>query len=496
MMQARRVPLSHFLPAAYMPADTGLCLTDLVIDSRDVVDGCGFIALKGTASDGRDYIEAALSNGAEVAFADLQGTEIKPLLRKRIINIPEIESRYISLAESFYDAPSQALEVFAVTGTNGKTTVCQLIAQLLNAQQALTGYIGTLGWQFDSLNGSTRNTTPDPVSVRRIMRDMSDAGCRYVALEMSSHALHQGRDEGLHVTTAVYTNLSRDHLDYHADMQDYAETKKRLFERRDLSSAVINIGDAVGKQFYNEFAGRVPCTSYALRDTAADYHVLSERADSSGSQVEIATPRGAMLVNVPLLGEFNLENCLAAVAAVAEKFDSLTRLAAAVSNLRAVTGRMQVVSAGQSLVVVDYAHTPEGLRAALQAMRRHSSGELWVMFGCGGDRDRGKRSMMGAEAEALADKVIVTSDNPRTEDPQVIVQDILSGMRSPSDAVVVIDRAQAINETIASMPAGTALLIAGKGHETEQIIGQTALPFSDYSAAEQALWSIGGKDAE
>jgi UDP-N-acetylmuramoyl-L-alanyl-D-glutamate--2,6-diaminopimelate ligase len=383
-----------------------------------------------------------------------------------------------------------------VTGTNGKTTCTQLIAQHLHALGYECGVIGTLGHgmaggQMQAL-GQGPGTTPDAVRLQEILAYMKTQRADTVVMEVSSHGLEQHRVDVDDFAVGVFTNLSRDHLDYHGTMEAYAAAKRRLFAGRKLQAAVLNLDDACSRGTRDMLGSGVECLTWSLSDASADVHALRVDFLPQGLHLQIATPWGEFSVSSPLLGSFNASNLLATLATVfacerhSEVFDP-AHIVAAVAALRPVPGRMQLVAAAPVCVVVDYAHTPDGLEKALTAAREHSAAKLHCVVGCGGERDRGKRPLMAAIAERLADTVILTSDNPRGEDPHAILADMLAGAVNRSVVSVQADRARAIAQAIQSAAAGDCVIIAGKGHEDYQEIAGRRLHFND---AEQALHSL------
>ena len=477
--------LAQFVPAAYMPSFEAPVLCDLYVDSREVVDGSGFVALKGDKADGRDFIGSAFAKGAALAFADLDGFDLPHEWRNKVVHIPEIEARIANMAANFYDNPSSSMAIVAVTGTNGKTSVCRFIADAMNALHGPCGYIGTLGWGIDSYEPLI-NTTPDVVSVHRILSNMKQSGARVTALEASSIGIDQGRLEDVVIDVAVFTNLSRDHLDYHGDYQTYAEVKRRLFMRPGLQAAVINADDEVGASWLGLIHNECRVITYSMHDKA-DVRLLNVEYSLKGTSMSIGTPYGDIQVVVQVVGAYNVANLLATCAVLCHYSDDVKRIAEVMSCVQSVAGRMELVAPTKPAVFVDYAHTPDGLDNALRALRPHCQSRLIVVFGCGGDRDVGKRPLMAQVAENLADVLIITSDNPRSEEPATIIEDVLSGLQNTSVAQIYVDRREAIAAAIAQAGPQDCVLIAGKGHEDYQIIGNDILPFDDCRVAAEYL---------
>jgi len=416
-----------------------------------------------------------------------------PTLAAPVFNaaVPGLHKLVGRIADRFFGWPSSHLSVVGITGTNGKTTCAYLLAQCLQRLGTEAAYAGTLGWgRIEALERPT-HTTPDAITVHRELAQLKSMGVRSVAMEVSSHALDQDRVAGVRFQCAAFTNLSRDHLDYHASMQAYGEAKTRLFAVEGLQHVVINIGDEFGRSFAQSYAGRAPLTAVWIG--AGEFAWLAERSvyargvtvDMQGIALHIEGSFGSLDLHTKLLGRFNAENAVVVLACLISLGVSLQDAAKALAQCSAAPGRMEVIETaarGKPLAVIDYAHTPDALAKALSALREHCSGALWCVFGCGGDRDPGKRPIMGAIADELADEIIVTDDNPRSEDPQAITQAIAAGIRQRS-ARVIHDRAEAIGTALRAAAPSDVVLIAGKGHEDYQIYGETRRSFSDRSEA-------------
>ena len=449
----------------------------LTLNSRDIQQGDVFIALPGLATDGRNFIPQALERGAVAVLAEAEGLAAND---ERVVAVPALRDRLPLLAKQFYGDPSAAMSLIAVTGTNGKTSVVEFIAQLLRGIGVATGTIGTLGCRLTEQPAEAMNTTPDIVSLNRQLAEWRDNGIDHVAMEASSHALDQGRLTGLTLHTGVFTNLSRDHLDYHGDEQRYAAAKRRLFTEFTLQRAIFNADDPVARGV-GAIAG-CAAIGVSLEDSKAD--VFVRVLGHQPLQLTLDTPFGTETVSANVSGTFNALNLTMAAMAVIGLGYSFTQVMEAIALLHPVAGRMQRIANDKQLnVVVDYAHTPDALSRALNALRPETLGKLWVVFGCGGDRDRGKRPLMAQQAEALADRLVITSDNPRGEAPEAIINDVLAG--TTGDCDVVIDREQAIVRALSAAKPGDAVLIAGKGHEDYQEIGGARVAFSDVAIAEQ-----------
>jgi UDP-N-acetylmuramoyl-L-alanyl-D-glutamate--2,6-diaminopimelate ligase len=391
------------------------------------------------------------------------------------------------IADRFFGWPSSHLRIVGITGTNGKTTCAYLLAQCLERLNADAAYIGTLGWGRIAALESPTHTTPDVVSLHRHLGQLRAAGVREVAMEVSSHALDQGRVDGVRFEAAAFTNLSRDHLDYHGSMQAYGAAKARLFEMPDLKRIIVNVGDAFGRELVGGYGGRVPLTAVWVGDGDSAWladgslYARDVKLDLGGISMKLGGSCGESSVTTRLLGRFNAENCVVVLACLLALGVTLTDAGNALAACHAPPGRMEVIESptpGKPVAVIDYAHTPDALAKALAALKEHCRGELWLVFGCGGDRDPGKRPMMGAIADDLADRIIVTDDNPRSEDPQVITNAIVAAIER-HHARVIHERGAAIAAALTEAVPGDMVLIAGKGHEDYQISGATRRSFSD-----------------
>ena len=458
-------------------------------DSRALAPGDVFFACRRAKGHGIDYVDQAIEAGAAAVAWDSTTCEQAPDgAAIPTIAVPELAENLGEIANRFFSYPSRDVSVFAVTGTNGKTTVAMLVAQALSVLGKPCGYIGTLGSGVGDL-ASSAMTTPDCIELHRTMAAFRDKGARFAAVEVSSHALVQGRINGLHVHSAAFTNLSRDHLDYHETMADYGAAKARLFDIDGTTARIVNVDCDFGRQLAERLGDSVTRVSSRLSDVAANgqfVRALSVAPQSNGSFIEVESSWGAAAFHLPLLGDFNVGNALVALAALLHWDVPLSDACQALSQATAPAGRMQTVAvetdASVPAVIVDFAHTPAGLEAVLKTLRAHTSATLWCVFGCGGDRDRGKRAEMGRVAATLADRVVVTSDNPRTESPLSIIDEILSGI-DKDNVVAIEDRAAAIAHAISEAAGKDIVLIAGKGHEAYQLIGNRKLPFLDYDVA-------------
>jgi UDP-N-acetylmuramoyl-L-alanyl-D-glutamate--2,6-diaminopimelate ligase len=448
----------------------------ITLDSRQVQPGALFVALPGLRQDGRAFILDAVARGAAAVVFEPDGFAPPPIPIPAL-GVPRLALRASAIADRFYGAPSRHLVVIGVTGTNGKTTCTQLLAQALDRPPRRCAVIGTLGYGFPGAIDPGLHTTPDAITTQRLLAEVLAGGAAYAAMEVSSHALEQGRVEAVAFAAAVFTNLSRDHLDYHGDMASYAAAKSRLLLREGLTAAVVNRDDAYGRELIDRLGGRTRVVTYGL--TGGDVYALALDCAPDGLRVRAMTPRGEIDVAAPLLGRFNAYNLLAVLAALLALGFDPDDAARRLSSLRPVPGRVERFKADgdRPLIVVDYAHTPDALEQVLQALRPHVTGKLWCVFGCGGDRDRGKRPQMGAIAERLADRVILTDDNPRHESGDAIVRDIACGMHAAPR--VIRNRRAAIGAALSEAAAGDVVLVAGKGHEDYQQVGDTRHPYSD-----------------
>lgn len=485
------------------PAELGAVeVEDLTLDSRAVRSGSLFLACRGRTAHGLQYLPEAMARGARaVLWEPADGLAEEPLPAGIAgMAVPELGARAGVLADRFFDAPSRALWVTGITGTNGKTTVAWLVAQALEACGRRAGYLGTLGVGLtDALDAAT-HTTADAVSVQRNLAALRDAGAHSVAMEVSSHALDQHRVAGVRFRCAAFTNLSRDHLDYHGTMEAYAAAKAKLFEWPGLGTRVLNADDPLGADLAQRLdaPGRVIVTGRAEASAALRARLAALGAgwvtaegierDSGGQRLRIASHLGRCELRSRLLGDFNVDNLLTALAILLAGELPLDRAARGLESAGAPRGRMEGIGGGAlPLALVDYAHSPDALAKALRAARAHTRGRLIVVFGCGGERDPGKRPLMAAVAAELADEIVITDDNPRREAPARIAADIVAGLPPGRTATVIHDRAVAIETALGMAGAGDIVLVAGKGHEDHQIVGDVRRPFSDQAVVSAAL---------
>jgi UDP-N-acetylmuramoyl-L-alanyl-D-glutamate--2,6-diaminopimelate ligase len=468
-----------------------IAISGIASDTRDVREGFLFLACRGERSHGLDYAAQAIEAGAAAVAYDASTARSVPDIGAPLIPVDALRSRLGEIANRFYDHPSQSVKVIGVTGTNGKTTVAWLLAQCLQRLSKTCGYAGTLGYGVSELSGGEGMTTPDVVECHRRLSVFRDAGATYAAIEVSSHALAQDRIDGVAIDTAVFTNLTRDHLDYHGDMESYGEAKASLFLAAEPSRRIIN----VDSEFGITLAGRCGPDVIAVSTQAnrvdsklPQVSVRSAAATANGFDVAITSSWGDGHFQLPLHGEFNVANAALVLAFLLSEDVPLEAASEALAAVEAPPGRLQRVDATTGPdVFVDYAHTPDAVEAALRALRPHCDGALWCVFGCGGDRDPGKRPLMARAVEGYADRIVVTNDNPRSEDPGQIIGAILGGLENPGDAAVIEDRGAAIAWTISRAAADDVVLLAGKGHENYQLIGNERRDFSDYGVAAASL---------
>lgn len=472
-----------------------LPITDISARSSAVEQGGLFLACRGIHSHGLDHLPEALAAGAAAVIWEPAEGLVAPAVPGGVISLPveRLGAHAGEIASRFFGAPSQRLRIAGITGTNGKSTCAHLIATSLERRGRACGFLGTLGFGRPDALESAALTTVDAVTLQRRLADLDASAVRYAAMEVSSHALDQGRVAGVHFDTAVFTNLSRDHLDYHGNRHSYGAAKARLFTHCDVERAVINAGDAFGREILDRLAARLEPVVVALGPVpepslraggggAARRHLQGTliRSDKRGVQLRFTGHWGAGTLSSGLIGEFNAENLLLALAVLLVWELPLDEALAGLAGASTAPGRMERFGGGDGpLAIVDFAHTPAALARALEASRAICDGQVWCVFGCGGERDRGKRGLMGEIAEQHADRVIITDDNPRGEDAERIVRDIQSGMANPSAASIERDREAAIAFALSSAQSGDVVLVAGKGHEDYQLVGSERRAFSD-----------------
>jgi UDP-N-acetylmuramoyl-L-alanyl-D-glutamate--2,6-diaminopimelate ligase len=459
----------------------------IAVDSRAVKPGDLFVAIRGVHHDGHDHVESVVRAGAAAILAERPVTAPVP-----VHLVPSTSAALSGVAARFFDFPARALDVVGVTGTNGKTTITYLLESVWRAESVSGGVMGTIEYRWPGHLEKAVNTTPHALDVQRLLAAMRDDGVRRVAMEASSHALALGRVEDVCFSVGIFTNLTQDHLDFHKDMEGYFQAKARLFESlarspRPVRRAVINRDDPWSPRFIEKTS--VPVWTYGL-ERSADFHAVDVRLAADGSRFRLVTPMGERPVHLSLVGRYNVYNALAAVAASVSLGTSLDTAVRGVESLAGVPGRLErvtehaaggVSSVFPFSVFVDFAHTEDALRNVLGAVRPLTRGRLVVLFGCGGDRDRTKRPKMGELAARLADHVVVTSDNPRSEDPAAIAAEVEAGVKRVPDRSydVLVDRTQAIGRALSLARAGDVVVLAGKGHETYQIFKDRTEDFDD-----------------
>jgi len=492
---AYRTTLAALLEGVAHPL-RDLAVTDLALDSRHATPGSVFLACQGRTAHGITHAAAAVERGAvAVLWEPAPGIEAPTLPPGVVVHaIPGLRELAGELADRFFGRPSADLQVVGFTGTNGKTTSAYLLAQAADLVGRRGAYLGTLGFGQAGALRDAGLTTPDVVSVHRRLAQARDSGARSLSLEVSSHALDQQRVAAVRFDTAVFTNLTRDHLDYHGTLEAYGDAKARLFRVPGLRCAVVNARDEFGRGLATAIDPSVERVLFSTSnelwvEPGAGWIRLPElRASSAGLTLHVESSWGAGTLRSRLVGEFNAENLLAVLGVLLGWGVPLQQALLALSSCAAPPGRMEAFGGGaQPLALVDYAHSPDALAKVLDAARAHARGRLFCVFGCGGDRDPGKRPLMGAIAESHADVVVVTDDNPRSEESRTILEQIIAGMREPQAAHVVADRAEAIHYALAEADPGDVVLIAGKGHEDYQLVGTETRPFSDRAVVLGAL---------
>ena len=476
-------------------------ITGMQIDNRFLQPGDLFIACFGKNHDARNYIDQAILDGSSAVLVESgckwKGTEFRSGVP--VIAIDNLPAKISEISSRFYGKPSEKSNVIGITGTNGKTSCSQFIAQSLLGLGHKCGVLGTLGYGLPGDLRETSLTTPDALVTQRLLSEMVENKVCNIAMEVSSIGLHQHRVSAVKFDTAIFTNLSRDHLDYHKDMEDYAKNKRQLFRMPDLKSAIVNLDDIHAVSVINSIASDVDVLTYSMSNKNASVYAEVTNFTKVGYGAEISTPLGKGKISGKLIGDFNLSNALA-VTAYLSYFSTKTdgigiqEICEQISALQCLDGRMEIVGDNNEVkVIVDYAHTPDALKSALNALSSHFDGKIWCIFGCGGNRDKGKRSIMGEVAEHYADYLVVTDDNPRNESGDEIIQHILSGMSDPHLVSIIRDRAKAIAFAIKNASEHDVVLIAGKGHETCQDVLGAINSFSDSMEARRALQERGLK---
>jgi UDP-N-acetylmuramoyl-L-alanyl-D-glutamate--2,6-diaminopimelate ligase len=487
--------LDGISPDAEIPS---VMIRSITSNSREVTQDTLFVALEGTQVHGIDFAIDAAKSGAVVILYDASDEyclQRIPLLKKQAkthwLGVDHLNRLNGEIVSRFYGEPSRQMTIIGVTGTDGKTSVTHLLTQALGRLGKTAGSIGTLGYGIGNQVTQTSHTTPDAVSLQSYFHQFQQNGCQYVVMEVSSHALHQYRVSGCNIDIAVLTNLGRDHLDYHDSVEEYAAAKAKLFTDFELRSRVINLDDHFGQQLAASFSNEqmIRYSANQAGNTDAEVRLVERVITAQGQDIKASTTLGEIYAHTHLMGDFNIDNTLACIATLISLGFNREEINQAVAELTPIPGRMEKFTGASNYpaVVVDFAHTEQALRACLQTSRQHTSGKLWCVFGCGGDRDTGKRAGMGQAAEQLADRVIITDDNPRTEPAEKIVRDILLGMDNPDKVSVVHSRQAAIEFAINAAVADDLVVIAGKGHEQEQIIGRERLPFSDRHVVQRMM---------
>ncbi|MFO1050980.1 MAG: UDP-N-acetylmuramoyl-L-alanyl-D-glutamate--2,6-diaminopimelate ligase [Planctomycetota bacterium] len=465
----------------------------LAFHSTEVVPGTLFFAIPGTREDGARYVDEALDRGAIAVVCE------RPMsLRVPVVVVRDVRIALADAACAFYDDPSSELTTIGVTGTNGKTTTTHLLRHLLETDGRPAGLLGTISYEFGGRRIPASNTTPDPVRLQGYLREMADRRVQACVMEVSSHALEQQRVRGVRFRAAVFTNLTQDHLDYHGTMSAYAKAKAKLFASlRPGGLAVLNLDSDATPLMYDALPNGIRVIGFGRRE-GATVRAVDIRCDADGTSFKLVMPQGEHDIRMPLPGEHNVENALAAAATAQALGVSEIAIAHALETAPPVRGRMEPIGArGGARVFVDYAHTPDAIEKACATLRALGDGPLTVVFGCGGDRDRGKRPLMARAAARWAERVFITSDNPRSEDPERILDEVERGLLElPAggdwrvrEYARMVDRAEAIGEAVRRARGGEIVLVAGKGHETYQILADAVIPFDDREWARKALAS-------
>ncbi|OGT53087.1 MAG: UDP-N-acetylmuramoyl-L-alanyl-D-glutamate--2,6-diaminopimelate ligase [Gammaproteobacteria bacterium RIFCSPHIGHO2_12_FULL_42_13] len=472
-----------------IPAEIDRDIAGISLDSRLVKSGYLFIASQGHTLDGRQYITQAFANGACAVIQDAESTQDDNPIP--VIAIPQLQGKLTQIAAKFFHYPAKSLRIIGVTGTNGKTSCSHFIASVLQKLHIPCGIIGTIGIGFHNQLQPALLTTPDVVSLQNYFREFVNKGAKAIAMEVSSHGIAQGRVKDIDFDIGIFTNLTRDHLDYHGSMEAYAAVKQSFLTNPATHRVVINADDALGMHCIELLAGEKPVFAYSLKKPVAPTvpYLYTDGIvfNDGGIQAIVYSPWGMGKLTLPLIGEFNLSNALAVLAALCMCDIPFATALEQLSTLQSVAGRMQLLGGGlKPTVVVDYSHTPDALEKVLATLRAHCQGRLFCLFGCGGDRDRGKRPQMARVAEQWADRIVVTNDNPRHEKPEDILADILPGFNCPERVQVQLDRSKAIQDIIESAASGDWVLIAGKGAELYQQVGDVKTHFSD--AEQVARW--------
>ena len=482
-MEKALVDLLEILPQAQVVGDHNKLISDITADSRVVEQGSLFICLRGATVDGHKFLPMAADKGAVAALVE----EIPAVIPEgmTLIKVEDTRAAMELVTPYFFDYPGKKLRMLGVTGTNGKTTTTNIMRLILRQAGYKVGLIGTINIMIEDEVTESHNTTPDVVDLQKYLYKMVQAGCDYVVMEVSSHALALQRVAGCEYDCAVLTNITQDHLDFHKTLENYRDAKSLLFEglaggSKPGKHAVFNMDDPSSAII--KARTQVPCLTYG-KDSSNDLYPLSFKVEAKQMQLSLHTPAGQMDLELKITGEFNVYNVMSAVAAMLAEGIAPQIICQVLNGFEGVPGRFQLVEAGQPYtVIVDYAHTPDGLDNVLRTARSITRGRLWVVFGCGGDRDNKKRPIMASIALELADRVVVTSDNPRTEDPELIIDEIFTGLQQVPEGKSVhrlSDRREAIEFVLAQAAADDVVLLAGKGHENYQILKDRTIHFDD-----------------
>jgi len=470
----------------------------MVNDTRKLSKNDIFCAIVGEQQDGREYIDQAIKLGAAIVLIECDtATQHGEITRARVgsdialaIKFYQLNYHLFALCQHYYQVPQKQITMIGVTGTNGKTSTCQIIAKLLEANHQSCAVIGTLGvGKVDDLT-PIANTTPGATELHQYLNTFKEMSIENVAMEVSSHALSQRRITNNIIDIAVFTNLTRDHLDYHHTMAAYSDAKKEIFNENSDQIAILNGDDQQAQQWLTHWNNQHTCIVYGKKINVSQYpcFVMANNIHhtNQGTCFDLITHLGELKIQSPLLGDFNVDNLLAAISVLLAKKQPLNSIIQAVLKLTPVIGRMESYSySHKAMAVVDYAHTPDALKNALIACRMHCKGDLWVVFGCGGDRDKGKRALMGEIAEQLADHITITNDNPRNETPELIATDIIAGCVHPEKITIILDRKQAVLSTLAKAKTEDLVLLAGKGHENTIIVGKNIIDYSERTVVQQ-----------
>ena len=480
------------LPSEVLTGDDRVTVRDVITDSRHVKRDTLFTALRGTRTDGHLFLSEALDRGAGVLVVEELPDALWPRVRSEgqtVVRVPDCQQAVAMLASAYYRHPARQLSLIGITGTNGKTTTAHVVEAILQAAGEPVGMLGTVNYRVGAKRVPAPQTTPDATRLHDLLAQMVASGTRYAVMEVSSHALAQERVRGCSFAVAAFTNLSRDHFDYHGSEAAYFSAKARLFRDLEAEWHVLNMDDPYGRVLLQTSHAR-PVTYGLASSTTLKPHDVHHGLD--GIRFVLPTSGGPLALSSTLVGRHNIYNLLAGIGIAQALGVDAEAIRQGVARLRTVPGRLERVDCGQDVsVFVDYAHTPAALEQVLRLVRAEAAGRLITVFGCGGDRDPGKRPLMGQAATRISDYTIITSDNPRSEDPQQIIDDIVGGLTVPSSRYAAVpDRRQAIEQAIAMAQAGDTVLIAGKGHEDYQIIGQQRYPFDDREIARAACHSI------